>query len=489
MTELGKKLSKPWQQLRRHRSISKNSTELIPDDITEPKNATDFNEDFLEWEMNNFSTLQCDPMAFEESLEFETGGRSRCRSNSFYEDNDDIVKAINDACSSGDEGDKGYLPNDMILPAAITPLKCRESERRNVRLSFKEVEALKEGLITASGLDNRVCRKVSSDYESDDFSPEPDENESAFDTSSLDGSKSRASFSLKDAYASLSWKARSVVKPNFDPRKCDNLMSGQIHNPSRKNDRGHRNYNRHRPHRSENLRKIKILMLGDTGVGKSSLIQRFTDDTFHAGMVGTVGVDFKIRTMEVLGEKITVQVWDTAGQERFHKITRAYYHGCQGILLAYDVGEPGTLENISYWIKNIRDNASKDVRTCLVGNKADLKVRAISPYQLNWCVSASPQGSGRKRSWECPPVQVETESGQQIAEEYGVNFFEASAKTGYNVNEAFLSLLEGVVRNQRAAEEPASSSDGHKGSNAVLGFLKRRAVDEQSDGKESCVVS
>ncbi|CAM9788324.1 unnamed protein product [Phaeothamnion confervicola] len=122
-----------------------------------------------------------------------------------------------------------------------------------------------------------------------------------------------------------------------------------------------------------NARKIKILMLGDTGVGKSSLINRFTEDTFNPSLVGTVGVDFKMKPVQIDGEDVLLQVWDTAGQERFHKITRAYYRGSHGIVIVYDLSNPATLENIEYWMRNIQDNAGQTVKTCLVGNKMDLR--------------------------------------------------------------------------------------------------------------------
>ncbi|CAM9398065.1 unnamed protein product, partial [Discosporangium mesarthrocarpum] len=148
---------------------------------------------------------------------------------------------------------------------------------------------------------------------------------------------------------------------------------------------------------------------------------RFTDDDFTLNTVSTVGVDFKWKLMTVNEEEVTVQVWDTAGQERFHKITKAYYRGSHGIVLVYDVTNPSSLENIDYWMKNIRDNSDPRVQTCLVGNKVDLR---------------ESHGLGRET--------VESQNGQQIANRHSSDFFECSAKTGVNVEDAFDSIVQKV---------------------------------------------
>ncbi|MED6220296.1 Ras- protein RABE1d, variant 2 [Stylosanthes scabra] len=117
---------------------------------------------------------------------------------------------------------------------------------------------------------------------------------------------------------------------------------------------------------------IKLLLIGDSGVGKSCLLLRFTDDTFTTSFITTIGIDFKIRTVELDGKRIKLQIWDTAGQERFRTITSAYYRGAMGILLVYDVTDESSFENIRNWIRNIEEHASDNVNRILVGNKADM---------------------------------------------------------------------------------------------------------------------
>ncbi|KAI3846115.1 hypothetical protein MKW98_015484 [Papaver atlanticum] len=168
---------------------------------------------------------------------------------------------------------------------------------------------------------------------------------------------------------------------------------------------------------------IKLLLIGDSGVGKSCLLLRFSDDSFTTSFITTIGIDFKIRTVELEGKRIKLQIWDTAGQERFRTITTAYYRGAMGILLVYDVTDESSFNNIKNWIKNIEQHASDNVNKILVGNKADM--------------------DESKRA-------IPTSRGQALADEYGIKFFETSAKTNFNVEEVFFSIAKDVK--QRLAE-------------------------------------
>ncbi|KAF3542407.1 hypothetical protein DY000_02006715 [Brassica cretica] len=158
---------------------------------------------------------------------------------------------------------------------------------------------------------------------------------------------------------------------------------------------------------------IKLLLIGDSGVGKSCLLLRFSDGSFTTSFITTIGIDFKIRTIELDGKRIKLQIWDTAGQERFRTITTAYYRGAMGILLVYDVTDESSFNNIRNWIRNIEQHASDNVNKILVGNKADM--------------------DESKRA-------VPAAKGQALADEYGIKFFETSAKTNLNVEEVFFSI-------------------------------------------------
>ncbi|XP_038684292.1 ras-related protein RABE1c-like isoform X2 [Tripterygium wilfordii] len=168
---------------------------------------------------------------------------------------------------------------------------------------------------------------------------------------------------------------------------------------------------------------IKLLLIGDSGVGKSCLLLRFSDDSFTTSFITTIGIDFKIRTVELDGKRIKLQIWDTAGQERFRTITTAYYRGAMGILLVYDVTDESSFNNIRNWIRNIEQHASDNVNKILVGNKADM--------------------DESRRA-------VPTSSGQALADEYGIKFFETSAKTNFNVEQVFFTIARDIK--QRLAE-------------------------------------
>lgn len=112
---------------------------------------------------------------------------------------------------------------------------------------------------------------------------------------------------------------------------------------------------------------FKLLLIGDSGVGKSCLLLRFSDGTFNESFISTIGVDFKIKTIELDGKKIKLQIWDTAGQERFQTITSSYYRGAHGIVLVYDITDPRSFENIHKWLKEIETHSGGSVLKLLVG--------------------------------------------------------------------------------------------------------------------------
>ncbi|KAL5704057.1 Ras-related protein RABA2a [Ranunculus cassubicifolius] len=163
---------------------------------------------------------------------------------------------------------------------------------------------------------------------------------------------------------------------------------------------------------------FKVVLIGDSGVGKSNLLSRFTRNEFCLESKSTIGVEFATRTLQVEGKTIKAQIWDTAGQERYRAITSAYYRGALGALLVYDVTKPTTFENVARWLKELRDHADSNIVIMLIGNKTDLKhLRGVA-----------------------------TEDAQSYAEKEGLSFIETSALEALNVEKAFQTILGEIYR-------------------------------------------
>lgn len=125
---------------------------------------------------------------------------------------------------------------------------------------------------------------------------------------------------------------------------------------------------------------FKIVMIGDSGVGKSNLLSRFVDNSFNMDSKPTIGVEFATKNINIEGKSIKNQIWDTAGQERFRAITNAYYRGAVGAIIAFDLTKSKTFENVQKWLGELRDNAEPRITIMLVGNKSDLaELREVKP--------------------------------------------------------------------------------------------------------------
>ncbi|XP_065334950.1 ras-related protein Rab-35 [Cloeon dipterum] len=165
---------------------------------------------------------------------------------------------------------------------------------------------------------------------------------------------------------------------------------------------------------------FKLLIIGDSGVGKSSLLLRFADNTFSGSYITTIGVDFKIRTVEVDGERVKLQIWDTAGQERFRTITSTYYRGTHGVIVVYDVTNGESFANVKRWLHEIEQNCEV-VNRILVGNKNDSPDKKV----------------------------VLTEDAQRFADQMGIQLFETSAKDNINVEDMFMSITRQVLHSKK----------------------------------------
>ncbi|XP_073525516.1 uncharacterized protein [Phyllobates terribilis] len=178
---------------------------------------------------------------------------------------------------------------------------------------------------------------------------------------------------------------------------------------------------------------FKIVLIGDSGVGKSNILSRFTRNEFCLDSKSTIGVEFATRTLQVEGKTVKAQIWDTAGQERYRAITSAYYRGAVGALLVYDITKRQTFDNLLRWLRELRDHADSNIVIMMAGNKSDLKhLRAISE-----------------------------DDGKALAEKEGLSFLETSALEAVNVEKAFQTVLTDIyhiVSKKALATQEASGN-------------------------------
>ncbi|XP_034713699.1 ras-related protein Rab-15-like isoform X2 [Etheostoma cragini] len=190
-------------------------------------------------------------------------------------------------------------------------------------------------------------------------------------------------------------------------------------------------------------------MLGDSGVGKTCVLRRFTESEFDPSHISTIGVDFKMKTLDLDGIRVRVQIWDTAGQERYHTITKQYYRRAQGIIFVYDITSELSFQHLVKWASDVDEYAQDKVQRILVGNKCDEEFRR----------------------------QVTKDQGNKLAETYGMEFFETSAFNSMNICESFTRMTELVLQaHKRDIDNLLGSLDD---------YLEKAILEEDSEGLDN----
>ena len=167
--------------------------------------------------------------------------------------------------------------------------------------------------------------------------------------------------------------------------------------------------------------ELKIITLGNSQVGKTSIINRFTSNYFDKDLINTIGIDSKTHQMKIGEKTINLKIWDSAGQERFRSIQKHYYNQVDGILFVYDITKEDSFKIIESWFDEVKTKAINTLCGVLIGNKSDLEDER----------------------------EVSTEDGKKLAEQLELNFLECSAFTGDNVEQAFIDLVESILEKKR----------------------------------------
>lgn len=181
---------------------------------------------------------------------------------------------------------------------------------------------------------------------------------------------------------------------------------------------------------------FKVVLIGEAGVGKTCLVRRFCQGIFPTGQAATIGVDFLIKTLEINGEKIKLQIWDTAGQERFRTITQSYYRSANAIIIVYDVSNQPSFDRLPEWLRELKQHVNDKVIIYLVGNKSDLTEGREIPYHI----------------------------GEAFAQRYAMKFIETSAKECANVETIFNDIADSLTKqaNEIYSRSSPSSQGGTK---------------------------
>ncbi len=213
---------------------------------------------------------------------------------------------------------------------------------------------------------------------------------------------------------------------------------------------------------------LKVVLTGDSGVGKTNLLSQFTKSTFNPESKTTIGVEFATKTVKVHGKTVKAQIWDTAGQERYRAITSSYYKGANAAMVIYDITSSVSFQNVQRWLKEVRENSDQNIIIMLIGNKCDLAKEHKDE-------NGNTVGSLRS---------VSLEDGEKSAERERTLFFETSAADATNVQEAFNKLIEEVLEFYERTGFKGVAPTGRVGIQPRPGVSVKSSKDEKE--KKSC---
>ena len=202
---------------------------------------------------------------------------------------------------------------------------------------------------------------------------------------------------------------------------------------------------------------FKIVLIGDSGVGKTNILTRFISNEFSLTTQATVGVEFGSKIIKKGEKLIKLQIWDTAGQERYKSITSAYYKGSKGAFVVYDISRKSTFDNVDKWIDELKNNGSEDVLIMLVGNKSDLKDKR----------------------------EISEEDVQKKAQLYNVAFCETSALEGKNIEYAFESLINEITKKVEKDKEKNNNKNSTNKDEGKTITLDTNNIKEKNDGEDN----
>ena len=171
--------------------------------------------------------------------------------------------------------------------------------------------------------------------------------------------------------------------------------------------------------------KVKIMFIGNSSVGKTSIIKRYSKNIFSTSYISTLGIDFESKNINIDNKTINLQIWDTAGQEKYKVLSKNYYNNSNAFIIVYDITNLESFESVMNWIDQIKENAPENVKSILLGNKSDLE---------------------EKR-------KISEEEGKNLAKKININFYETSAQNGANIEKAIDNLVKDVINDENFIKE------------------------------------